>query len=108
MVAALLAAAPAWAWAQSESTVEQLLMVTLGFSADQVRSLRAGSTVVRSLDTRMREELAHVGVVFLDAPVAQFIERFRDIERFEQGTGVPAIGRFSDPPRLDEDRKSVV
>ena len=100
MVAALLAAAPAGA--QSASMVEQLLMETLGFSADQVRSLRAGATVVRSLDTRMREELAHVGVVYLDASVAQFVERFRDIERFERGTGVPAIGRFSDPPRLED------
>jgi hypothetical protein len=41
-------------------------------------------------------------VVHVDAPAARFIDRFGDIERFERGPGVPQIGRFGTPPRLED------
>ena len=71
--------------AQSGASVGRLLNETLGFSADDLRGLDRGSAVIRSLDTPVRQELAHVGVVYLDIPPDQFVERFRDIERFERG-----------------------
>jgi hypothetical protein len=40
--------------------------------------------------------------VYIDAPAERFIERFRDIESFERGPGVPQIGRFSTPPRPED------
>lgn len=73
---------------------------TLGFSAAELRTLDAGTAVIRSLKTPVREELAHVGIVYIDAPVERFIEQFLDIERFERGPGIPHNGRFSTPPRL--------
>ena len=88
--------------AQSASTVERLVTETLGFSTDDVRALDGGSAVSSSLDTPVREELANVGVVYVDARPEQVIERFRDIERFERGPGIPQIGRFSSPPRLED------
>ena len=88
--------------AQAGSTVERLLTQRMGFSASDVRALEGGSAVVQSLDTPVREEVAHVGVVYLDAPAEQFIERFRDIERFERGPGIPQIGRFSGIPRIED------
>jgi hypothetical protein len=36
--------------------------------------------------------------VRLDVSAEGFIERFREIERFERGPGIPQIGRFSAPP----------
>lgn len=69
------------------------------FSAADRRALDAGGAVVRSLDTPVRRELAHFGVVHIDAPADRFIDRFRDIERFERGPGIPQIGRFATPPR---------
>ncbi len=88
--------------AQPDSTVERLLTQRMGFSAADVRELERGSAVVNSLDTPVREEVAHVGVVYFDAPAEQFIERFRDIERFERGPGIPQIGRFSRTPRIED------
>ena len=85
--------------AQSGSDLEGLLTDTMGFSDADLRALDAGSAVIRSLDTSMREELAHVGVVYVDAAPEQFLERFRDIEQFEKGPGIPQIGRFDSPPR---------
>jgi len=88
--------------AQSGPAVDRRLERTLGFSDADLRALDAGAAVIRSLDTPVREELAHVGVVYIDAPVERFIERFQDIERFESGPGVPHIGRFSTPPLIED------
>ena len=88
--------------AQSGSTVDSLLTQKMGFSAADLRALDAGSAVIKSLDTPIREELAHVGVVYVDAQPERFVERFRDIERFERGPGIPQIGRFGSPPRLED------
>lgn len=99
--AALLIAAASLA-AQSGSNVDDLLRRKMGFSANDVRALDAGAAVIEGLDTLVREELAHVGAVYIDAPSERFVERFRDIERFERGPGVPQIGRFGSPPRLED------
>jgi hypothetical protein len=72
------------------------------FSASELRSLDDGEAVVRSLATPVRQELAHFGVVYIHAPTERFIERFRDIERFESGPGIPQIGRFGVVPRLED------
>ena len=88
--------------AQSGPTVEHLLTERLGFSADDLRALEGGEAVITSLDTRVRQELAHVGAVYVDSPPTEFVERFRDIEQFESGPGIPQIGRFDSPPRLED------
>ena len=87
---------------QSGSTVERLLTERMGFSSSDVRELERGSAVIRSLDTPVRQELAHIGVVYVDASPDEFVERFRDIERFERGPGIPQIGRFGNPPRIED------
>ena len=87
---------------QPGSPVERLLIGRLGFDADDLRALERGSAVIRSLDTPVRQELAHVGVVYVDAPPDEFVELFRDIERFERGPGIPQIGRFGSPPRIED------
>ena len=88
--------------AQSESTLERLLADQVDFSDDDLRALDDGAVVITSLDTRVRQELAHIGVVYLDVSPAEFVDRFRDIEAFERGPGIPQIGRFSSPPRIED------
>ena len=86
----------------SGSIVDDLLSQKLRFSSADVRALDAGSAVIKSLDTPVREELAHIGAVYFSAPSGRFVERFRDIVRFESGPGIPQIGRFGSPPRLED------
>ncbi len=95
MVAASLAA-------PSRSIVDNLLRQKLRFSAADLRALDAGSAVIKNLDTPIREELAFVAAVYLDAPSGTFVERFRDIVQFESGPGIPQIARFSSPPRFED------
>ena len=87
--------------AQSGPLVDTLLQRERLFEAD-LRALHAGEAVVKSLDTPVRQELAIFGVVHVEIPAARFVDRFRDIERFERGPGIPQIGRFSNPPRLQD------
>jgi hypothetical protein len=96
--AALLVAVASPA-AQSGSFVDDLLRRER-FSAADLPALDKGKAVVKSLDTPVRQELAHFGVVYVDAPTERFVDRFGDIERFERGPGIPQIGRFGSPPRL--------
>lgn len=86
----------------SRSAVENLLSQKLSFSTADLRKIDAGSAVIKSLDTPIREELAHVGAVYIHAPSEEFVERFRDIVRFEKGPGIPQIGRFGSTPRLED------
>ncbi len=72
------------------------------FSTADLRALNAGEAVVKTLDTPVRQELAHFGVVHVNATAERFVERFGDIERFERGPGIPQIGRFGSPPRLED------
>jgi hypothetical protein len=98
--AALLNAVPSPA-AQSGPPVDDLLRRERFVEAD-FRALQAGEAVVKSLDTPVRQELAVFGAVSVEVPAARFLDRFRDIERFEKGPGIPQIGRFGNPPRLED------
>lgn len=80
----------------------QALLRKMGFSTADVQALDAGHAVVRSLATPVRQELAYVGAVYINAPPERLLERFRDIERFERGPGVPQIGRFGSTPQLED------
>jgi hypothetical protein len=101
-VGAALLAAVASPAARSGSFVDDLLQRQMRFSAAELRALDAGSAVIRSLGTPVRQELANFGVVYVDASADRFVERFRDIERFESGPGILQIGRFGSPPRLED------
>lgn len=99
--AALLVAVASLA-APSLSLVDDLLIQKTGFSTADLAALDAGSAVIKTLDTPIREELAFVGAVYLDTSSNRFVEQFRDIVGFESGPGIPQIARFHDPPRPED------
>jgi hypothetical protein len=99
---AIALAAVATPMAQAGTFVDDVLRRQMRFSAADLRALDAGAAVVKTLETPSRQEVAHWGVVHIQAATEHFIERFRDIERFESGPGIPRIGRFGVVPRLDD------
>lgn len=72
------------------------------FSSTDLRALEAKRAIVKPLDTSIRRELAYFGAVHIDGQPVRFVERFRDIERFEAGPGTHQIGRFSGRPTIED------
>jgi hypothetical protein len=58
--------------------------------------------VVKLREGRDDSETRLLGVVKVHGSPRDFIDRYRDIVRFEKGAGVLQIGRFSEPPRVSD------
>lgn len=88
--------------AQARLSPVDALLRQKGFSAGDMRALDSGSVLVRTVDTPVREEMAHLGAVHIEVPSDVLVARFEDIVAFEKGPGIPQIGRFSDPARIED------
>jgi hypothetical protein len=71
-------------------------------SAAEIAVIEAGGVVSKVLDTVDKEEIAVFAAVWIEAPIALFLERYRDIETFERSPAVHAIGEISVPPSLED------
>ena len=85
-----------------EAHVRAVFATTLGFSDKELADLRRGQVVRHGLPSRTPGEVAVAGAVRIRAPKASFFARVRDIARFKSGPEVLQIGRFSNPPVLDD------
>ncbi len=82
--------------------VRAVLTRYLKFSTLDLEHLQSNKIVKHRLETRTPGEVAVVGAVRVNVPKAAFFARVRDIARFKSGPDVLQIGRFSDPPTLDD------
>lgn len=82
--------------------VRAVLTRYLKFSTGDLDRLQRNQIVKHRLQTQTPGEVAVVGAVRVNAPKAAFFARVRDIAHFKSGPDVLQIGRFSDPPTLDD------
>ena len=82
--------------------VRLVLTRDLRFSSSELADLQRGKIVKHGITTEAPGEIAVVAAVRVKAPKAPFLDRVRDIVRFKQGADVLQIGRFGDPPSLDD------
>jgi hypothetical protein len=85
-----------------EPGVLALLSGDLKFPAAELADLARGKIVKHALDAPAPGELAVVGAVRVNALEGAFVERVRDVVRFKAGPDVLQIGRFSNPPVLED------
>src|SRR6185295_2666275 len=64
--------------------------------------LESGKIVVRLPDTPETREVAAFAIMRLDVPADFFVDRVRDIVNFKKSDNVLQIGKFSNPPRLED------
>jgi len=88
--------------AEVEPDILRILTRELKFSADELAALSRGAIVKHALPTPAPGEIAVVGAVLVKATKETLIDRVRDIAQFKRGADVLQIGRFSDPPTLDD------
>ena len=101
----LVAAAPGSTIAPD---VRGVLSRDFKFTPSDVADLERGRIVKRGLDAGAAGEVAVVGAVRVNARAEAFVERVRNIEEFKRGPEIIQIGRFSNPPTLNDlDRLTI-
>ena len=71
-------------------------------SAADITRLDNGEVVSRTLETRNGREVATLGIARIKTSPSLYVERLGDIVTFKRAEGVVQIGRFSNPPRLED------
>jgi len=99
---AVIAVAPVEPSQAPDAKVQTWLRDTKGFSDSDVRLVTEGHAVARQLTLAGPEEVSIFGAVRIDAPPAAFISQLRDIQAYEHRLGVLQVGKFHDPPRLED------
>src|SRR5262252_3241861 len=79
-----------------------LLARDLKFSSSDIADLERGRIAKRVLPANAAGEVAVVGGVRVHASKEKFVAAYRDIRRFKQGPDIVQIGRFQNPPQLDD------
>lgn len=82
--------------------VRAVAMRYLRFSAGDIADLQAGKIVKHSNDASAPGEIAVAGGVRVHVPKQRFLDRVRDIVGFKRTPDVLEIGRFSNPPTLQD------
>jgi hypothetical protein len=80
----------------------------LKFSANELSDLSRGRAVKHNLDSRAPGEFGVAGAIRIRATKAAFLAAARDIVHFKNDPGVLQIGRFSDPPSIEDLRGLTV
>lgn len=73
-----------------------------GFSDGDIGRLDRGEAISRTLPAQDRREIAVAGALRMNVPSEFFLTRFRDIASFKRSNLVLQIGKFSDPPAIDD------
>jgi hypothetical protein len=86
----------------SNAYVQTWLHDEMGFSNSDIRLVNEGHAVARQLTLAGPEEVSIFGAVRIAAPAHAFVDQLRDIQAFERRLGVMQVGKFHDPPLLED------
>jgi len=73
-----------------------------GFTSQEIGNLEKGEIVIKLPKTQEVREVAVFAIMRVDVPADYFIDRVRDIVSFKKSDNVLQIGKFSNPPKLDD------
>ena len=88
--------------ASEPPAIDVLLAGQFGFDTAQVEEVRHGRPVAVSLPGSIEREFLAAGAIRIETPVGQLLDRFRNIERLESGTGFLQTVRIGEPPTLGD------
>jgi hypothetical protein len=103
----LVAAAAAYAPLQGApqalpARLDAYLTQVVKITPDERKQLTAGAAIAKQLDVDKSKEVSVFGAIWIDAPIHQYVEAVKDIERFERGGGFKVTKRIGDPARLED------
>lgn len=83
-------------------SVEVYLRRYVGLSASQIKALRAGEAVSKTLHSRTPSEIFVFGAVYVNASPDAYLAFATDFDRLKATSGYLAVGKFSTPPQLSD------
>ena len=81
---------------------QDFLKKQMAFTTLDLSAVESGHIVVKLPKTGETREVAAFAIMQLDVPVEFFLRGMRDIVHFKRSDNVLEIGKFSDPPRLED------
>jgi hypothetical protein len=82
--------------------LHEFLRRRLSFTYSELTALETGQIIVRLPKTPDAREVAAFAIMRLNVPAEFFIEKVHDIVNFKKTDNVLQIGKFSDPPRIED------
>jgi len=82
--------------------LHKFLRQQAGFTASEINELEKGKVLVKLPRTEETREVAVFAVVQVDVPSNFFAERVRDIVSFSKSDHMLQVGKFSNPPRVED------
>lgn len=86
----------------TQDLAHRFLHDTMGFSTGDVESIDAGRAMARQMKTREGVDVNIFGAVRVAASADAFLHQLRDIDRLERKLGIQQVGKFHDPPLLED------
>jgi hypothetical protein len=86
----------------SVADFHKILSEKAAFEATDFAALERGETVVKLLPAQDKREVAVSGLVRLQVPAEVFLQSFRESMARKSNPAILEIGRFSNPPTLDD------
>ena len=99
LAAMAIAAAPA---SDVPPELRAVLAREFRFSPSDLADLEKGKVVTHRLGATAATEIAAVGAVRVKARKEALVDRYRDIVQFKRGADVVEIGRFGNPPSVED------
>ncbi len=101
LLALALAAVALFAQA-APSQLDTFLKKELSFTPLEIADLERGQIVVKLPPTMEGREVAAFAIMRLQVPSDYYVSKFVDIVNFKKSENVLQIGKFSNPPRLED------
>lgn len=86
----------------AEAPPRPFLRKVIGFGDAELAALDKGEVLTKQLPSTDKPEIAAFGAVKVKGTTATLREKMRDPQTFRKVPQIPQIGRFSDPPRIED------
>jgi hypothetical protein len=87
---------------EAEPAPRPFLRKVIQLTDDQLAKVDKGEVVTKQLPSPDKPEIAAFGIVKVAGTVDTLRERLRDFQSFRKVPQIPEIGRFSDPPQVED------
>jgi hypothetical protein len=88
--------------AEKREKLTEFFKTYVGLSDDQIKDIRSGKALAKTLDSPTADEVFVFGAVYVHATPEQYLKLASDVDALKKLPNYLAIRKFSDPPQLSD------